>query len=389
MLELNDKLQVVARISLVHGREFQAEMLPDFGKFFFRIRLQKAQVVDPENSGLRARKRLRRTVGRGRELMPEKRGHRQDLERFAFRQGDEPGPGEAAFDVLRGAAVVLEQGTGRRPVGGRLLDHFERRTFAELRRGSLQQIILLRDQPLADRPRLARCELETQPFTNEKLESLATHRKIACSRRFLSLNRPRKIFERSHRRTQKRFRAGRMRGDPDQLGLKTLQKFHAARAGFDGERGPERHGLPDAFRTRHEEIRKLRQPGLDRRQRANELFACAHHQIKNRVHRGVHVLLRIRSPTLQIPREEDFRAQLRQKPAAIQPTIAGKGAFRELFDPPQRLLEKFLIPAMDDRGICAEKRLTFLESPPAPLLRKNFARASDPVFSNSVQGLHR
>ena len=175
VLELHDKLQVVPRIRLMHGGEFEAEVLPDLGQFFFRVRLFEAQVVDPKNPGLRARERAGRIVGGCRKLVPQKRRDRQDFERFALRQGDEVCIREPVFDQPGRAPVKLQQRARRRPVGGRFLDQFARRAPADLRGRPLEQVILLRDQPLAGRPGFPEREPEPQPFADEKFEPLAAH----------------------------------------------------------------------------------------------------------------------------------------------------------------------------------------------------------------------
>ena len=63
VLKLDHKLQVVAGVGFMDGREFQAVVLADFGKFFIWIFLIQTQVVHPEDAGLVFGKWLGRAVG--------------------------------------------------------------------------------------------------------------------------------------------------------------------------------------------------------------------------------------------------------------------------------------------------------------------------------------
>ena len=52
MLVLNGKLEMVARVSLVSTREFQAEVLPRLAKGSSWIFFRGSQIIDPKSSAL-------------------------------------------------------------------------------------------------------------------------------------------------------------------------------------------------------------------------------------------------------------------------------------------------------------------------------------------------
>ena len=114
-----------------------------------------------------------------------------------------------------------------------------------------------------------------------------------------------------------------------------------------------------------------------------------HDEIKNRVHRGAGMLLRVRPPPFQIPRKEDFRAEHRQQPATVEPVIPGERALGQILGLPQRILEDRLVLPVDARGVLPQQGLEFLEPPPARLFRKQPACLLQPILTNPVQGLHR
>lgn len=86
VLKLDDKLQVMAWIPLVHARQLEAMVLTDFSEFFSRVAHIQAQIINPENAGLAFGIRLGCAVGRCRKLVLEERRHREHPQLFALRK---------------------------------------------------------------------------------------------------------------------------------------------------------------------------------------------------------------------------------------------------------------------------------------------------------------
>ena len=165
-------------VGFVRAGEFQPEMLPHFGLFFFGFLLDQAQVVHPENAGLLFLVRTGLQVGGGGKLMPQKFRHKHHLQRFILRKREKIRRGKAIAHAGGNRFVFVKQRSrGGFPAGGGLFDDFSGLALSKFRRLDFLRVRKLLDEPAAQRLRFRQGEREAQPFTDQELETFASHGK--------------------------------------------------------------------------------------------------------------------------------------------------------------------------------------------------------------------
>ena len=150
-----------------------------------------------------------------------------------------------------------------------------------------------------------------------------------------------------------------------------IEELHGAFAGAPRKFGPERNRAIDGGRTGRQVVGHPGQARFDGRQDGAKIVRIPDYEIEDGIHRRIAVDLRVVAPSLKISFVQQFGAKHRQEGPPVQPVVAAKRGFRQLFGRGERALGQANLGAAGRDIIFAEARVELVQAKTAGRLGKS------------------